>query len=438
MKVMNKMVDKDIIDVAEKDNVNNIISFFIMMFLVTVSFSTFLSNFALYSAITALLYSRAVGGSRPGFKYDVIYTAMLLFVAANIAGLFTSGLGLAKIGRVKNVMAFLAFFLAFEKGALLIDKLRMLFVLQTVNFVLLVTAIISTALNLTDILYFQDFVNWPSKYSGLFEVAITYGEFLVMMQCVSISVVLGAKDAFESVRSRGLFLALIAANMFALVLTYSRGPWLVMTLTIGFILLLNQYYKTLAAFAGIVVLSLMIIICPPVKNNAFLNELNARVMSTLGGYSSGREVIYAVAFKMIADHPLTGVGIGGVEKNYSDYVKRVEWAPAERKDMVYGHLHNLYLQVYAEAGILGFASFMWLCALVLFALASKALKRAAAFGPLERAYTQGAFCAFAAVMIMGLSEYNMFNNEISRILWFYAGTALASRPAETDGSSKPD
>lgn len=435
---MNEIDDTDIINVDLKDNIsiNDIISFFIMMFLVTVSFSTFLSNFALYSAITALLYSRAAGGAKAGFKYDVIYIAMLLFVAANIVGLFTSGLGLAKIGKVKNVMAFLAFFLAFERGALLIDKLRTLFILQTVNFVLLVTAILSTALNLTDIVYFQDFVNWPSKYSGLFEVAITYGEFLVMMQCVSISVVLGAKDAFESVRRRGLFLALIAANMFALVLTYSRGPWLVMALAIGFILLLNRYYKTLAAFAGIAALSLLIVIFPPVKNNAFLNDLNSRVMSTLGGYSSGREVIYAVAFKMIADHPLAGVGIGGVEKNYSDYVRRVEWAPAERKEMVYGHLHNLYLQVYAETGIIGFASFLWLCFLVLYALAYKALKRAAAFGSLEKSYTLGAFCAFAAVMVMGLSEYNMFNNEISRILWFYAGTALASGQAETGMSAE--
>jgi len=433
---MNKIDDTDIINVDVKDNIsiNDIISFFIMMFLVTVSFSTFLSNFALYSAITALLYSRAAGGAKAGFKYDVIYTAMFLFVAANILGLFTSGLGLAKIGKVKNVMAFLAFFLAFEKGAALIDKIRMLFILQAVNFSLLVTAIMLTAFNLTHIVYFQDFVYWPSKYSGLFEVAITYGEFLVMMQCVSISVVLGAKDAFESVRGRGMFLALIAANMFALVLTYSRGPWLVMALAVGFMLLVNRYYKTLAAFAGIAALSLIIIIYPPVSNNAFLNDLNSRVMSTLGGYSSGREVIYAVAFKMIADHPLTGVGISGVEKNYSDYVRRVEWAPAERKEMVYGHLHNLYLQVYAETGILGFASFMWLCALVLYALAYKALKPATA---LENAYTLGAFCAFAAVMVMGLSEYNMFNNEISRILWFYVGTALASGPSETGMSAEP-
>lgn len=399
------------------------------MFLATVSFSTFLSNLALYSSIAALLYSKfsgAAGGPVSKFKYHKIYLVMLLFVAANIAGLFTSGLGLAKIGKAKNVMAFLAFFLAFEAGAATAGRVSSLFVLQAVNFIMLVAAILSTALGLTGVVYLQDFVYWSSKYSGLFEVPITYGEFLVMLQCVSLSVLLGAKDSFGTPRKRGMFTALIAANMAALVLTYSRGPWAAMLLASGFILLARRYYRTLAVFCSAAVVAFLIVIFPPVKGNALLDDLNARVTSTLGGYSSGREVIYAAGLAMIKDHPLAGVGIGGVEKNYASYVKKIEWAPAERKEMVYGHLHNLYLQVYAETGLFGFAAFVWLCGCVLSSLARKAFGAA---GGLDGAYAFGVLCSFGAVLVMGLSEYNMFNNEISRILWFYTGTALA--PSQT-------
>ncbi|HOT75148.1 MAG TPA: O-antigen ligase family protein [Candidatus Wallbacteria bacterium] len=412
---------------SESGKTDSVIYFFIVMFLITVSFSTFLSNFALYSAIAALLYSRFSGGAAAKFKYSPVYSIMLLFVAANILGLFTSGLGLAGIGKIKNVMAFLAFFLAYEKGFMLVDKIKMMALLQSVNFILLLTAILATAFGLTDIVYFQDFVYWPSKYSGLFEVPITYGEFLVMMQCISLAIILGAKDAFESPQKRGLFLALICANAAALLLTYSRGPWAAMVLAVFALLLFNRYYRIFAAALIVSALAAAVVIYPPVKNFALLNDLNARVMSTLGGYSSGREVIYAAGIAMIKDNPVTGVGIGGVEKNYSDYVRRVEWAPEERKKMVYGHLHNLYLQIYAETGFAGFASFICLCLYVLAGRLIKKINSIKEEGAVEKAFAAGTALAFAAVLVMGLSEYNMFNNEISRILWFYTGMALGER-----------
>jgi len=415
------------IKTAGNGKTDSIISFFIMMFLVTVSFSTFLSNFALYWAIAVLLYSRFSGGASPRFKYSAVYSIMLLFVAANILGLFTSGLGLAGIGKIKNVMAFLAFFLAYEKGVMLVDKIKMMTMLQAVNFILLMSAILATAFGLTDIVYFQDFVYWPSKYSGLFEVPITYGEFLVMMQCISLALVLGAKGAFESDVKRGIFLALVCANAVALLLTYSRGPWAAMVLAAFALLIFNRYYRTFAAALIISIIAAAAVIYPPVTNSAFLNDLNARVMSTLGGYSSGREVIYAAGIAMIKDNPVTGVGIGGVEKNYSDYVKRVEWAPEERKVMVYGHLHNLYLQIYAETGFAGFASFICLCIYVLAGRLIKKIRSIKEEGSVDKAFATGTALAFAAVLVMGLSEYNMFNNEISRILWFYTGVALGGR-----------
>ncbi len=414
----------------KKDTIDGVIYFFMTMFIVTVSFSTFLSNFALYSAIAALLYARATDKTGSEFKYHKLYFIMLIFIIANIIGLFTSGLGIAKIGKIKNVMAFLAFFLAYEKGALLMDKLKMIFTLQITNFIMLITAITTTALDLTDIVYLQDFVNWPVKYSGLFEVPITYGEFLVMLQCLSVGILLGAKDFFKNTLERGFFIALIAANMLALTLTYSRGPWVAMLVALSSLLFVNKYYRTLGALFAVSALALLMVIYPPVKNNQLLNDINLRVTSTLKGYSSGREVIYAVGLKMIKDSPLSGVGIGGVEKNYAGYVNKIEWAPLERKQMVYGHLHNLYLQIYAETGLIGFASFIWLCVCLLHSLAVKSFKSCDSVSGMERAYAAGTFLAFVSVLIMGFSEYNMFNNEISRILWFYAGMALGAGGAE--------
>ncbi len=416
----------------ESSVLSGVIAFFISMFLITVSFSTFLSNFSLYSAIAVLLYSR-MRGSRVCFKYHKIYPVMFAYALVNIFALFVSGIGLPGIGKIKNVMAFLTFFLAYEAAGKAVSRLKMLFTLQAVNFILLITAILTTAFELNDIIYFSDFVNWPTRYSGLFEVSITYGEFLVMLQCISLSVLFGAPDSFGGPAGRGVFIALITTNMAALVLTYSRGPWFVMFLAIMVVLFLNRYYKALITFAVMAVFAFLIILYPPVKNNVFLDDLNLRVKSTLSGYSSGREVIYAAGIAMIRDNPIIGVGIGGVEKNYAEYVNRIEWAAAERKQMIYGHLHNLYLQLYAETGLIGFIIFLWLCGRLLYSLSFKI--RCFSFGgpagaALETAYARGVLIAFCAVLIMGFSEYNMFNNEISRILWFYCGAAFASSDVE--------
>lgn len=395
------------------------------LFIFSASFSIFVSNFFMYLAVTAALFS-IFGGGR--FRRDEIYSIMLIFVAANIAALFIGGNGLAKISKVKNVMCFFGFFLAYQFAGGIVDKTRMMFLMLATNSVLLFTAVIITALGYTDIVYFQDLANWTHEYSGLFSITITYGEFLVMMQCIALAMLLCGCDEFGDPRLRGAFLAMIAVNMVALLLTFARGPWLAMALC-AIVILASSRFKKLALYAAVFFMAgLLFIISPISREVPLLSDLNKRVAMTLQGYSSGREVIYAAGFQMIRDNPVLGLGIGGVEKNYSAYVNKIPGADEYRKSLVYGHLHNVYLQIWAECGLFGIVSFLYLLGYTFFRLWPVSFGRAgsSAFpGQMERAFARGAFMALFAMCLMGLTEYNFFHNELSRILWFYIGMALA-------------
>ncbi|HNY13618.1 MAG TPA: hypothetical protein PKK26_18685, partial [Candidatus Wallbacteria bacterium] len=135
-------------------------------FLFSASFSIFASNFFMYLAVTIVLISLFTGGAR--FRRDGIYSIMLVFIAANIAAFFIGGNGIAKISKIKNVMCFFGFFLAYQFAGRMIDKLKMMFLLLATNAFLLFLAITVTALGFADIVYFQDLANWTTEYSGLF------------------------------------------------------------------------------------------------------------------------------------------------------------------------------------------------------------------------------------------------------------------------------
>jgi len=372
---------------------------------------------------------------RETFHFSRIYTVMLLFVAANAAAFFAGGNGFADIGKIKNVMCFFGFMIAYEKASVLLDKNLFMFIIQATNAALLLFGIAVHSAGLTSTYLFQDFANWTNQYSGLFSISITYAEYLVMAQIISVSILVFARDSFGSNLKRGFFIAFVAVNFVALVLTYSRGPWLAMAFALVMIFLkMNRRFAVVIVL--LMALSFAAILSPPAASVPLVSDVRTRINMTLSGYSSGREVIYAVGMKIIRDHPLFGVGIGGVERLYPEYLKALpdvnenEKKMLLKQHMVFGHLHNAYLQIWAETGIFGLSVFLAL----IFLATSRVLAGtpAAAAEGVDPAFRFGVFTAIIAMCIMGLTEYNFFHNEISRIFWFYIGMAYAA----SDGRSR--
>jgi len=114
-------------------------------------------------------------------------------------------------------------------------------------------------------------------------------------------------------------------------------------------------------------------------------------------YSNAERVqMLVVGWRMLRDHPLTGVGPGRVEGLYPSYLKTGEPLPA-----YHGHLHNNLVQIAAQFGIP-----VTLAALLFVFFALRSLWHTSRTNDPDSWFlSQTAFLAFVGFLIGGLFEY---------------------------------
>lgn len=124
------------------------------------------------------------------------------------------------------------------------------------------------------------------------------------------------------------------------------------------------------------------------------------------GRSSGqvRHQIWTTTIRIIREHPITGVGPNNFEPAYRTTVPILFWPPLEWE---VSKAHNLYLNLWAETGILGLLAF---AAIIIF------LARGYAYtlrDPARRAITIAAAAAVLAILVHGLVDTPYFKNDLS-------------------------
>lgn len=156
--------------------------------------------------------------------------------------------------------------------------------------------------------------------------------------------------------ARGLAFFFWAMIVFAVILTYSRSSFLALAGIMFVIALERKMDMVRLAFFGAIALTIL----TPMLPKGYLDRLST-ITSLVTGSSSvqeessftGRASEAIAALMMFQDHILFGVGYGMYESNYLDYSavigldRRYEARAA----------HSLYLEVMAETGIIGIASF---------------------------------------------------------------------------------
>src|SRR5437762_1991653 len=125
---------------------------------------------------------------------------------------------------------------------------------------------------------------------------------------------------------------------------------------------------------------------------------------------------------MARDHPVMGVGPGGVGDIYPQYVD-----PAALR-MKRGHLHNAPLQILVERGPLALFAWLWLFA-AFFLEGQRTLVRLGAHQERARANVVGSVVATIAFLVAGLFEYNFGDSEV--VMLEYCVMALAFAAARS-------
>jgi O-antigen ligase len=148
---------------------------------------------------------------------------------------------------------------------------------------------------------------------------------------------------------RKLAFVALCSGIVSLVLTLSRGGWLEFpcsTLIIGFFALRRGWISPKLTLIPFIV---ALIICVPLYG-----RIQFRLTADDAGSAHSRLPLDEIAFRMIRDHPLIGVGANNfpvVMPNYlntynvGDYLATV---------------HNTYLLIWSETGALGLAAYLWM------------------------------------------------------------------------------
>jgi O-antigen ligase len=205
---------------------------------------------------------------------------------------------------------------------------------------------------------------------------------------------------------------ILAINAVAVVLSLTRMAWITCMLLVG-IGLLWRRSKWIWALP----------LVPLVLYGFAPDAVRSRVAdATDPSYYSNAERLQMmeVGWKMLRDHPLTGVGPGRVDKLYESYL-----GPGDPVPAYHGHLHNNILQLAAQFGILVTGAALLF---LVFAFRDLLQARKAATSPDSRFLSETAILGLIGFFFAGLFEYTYGHSLGLIMITFAALPALLTRP----------
>ena len=213
---------------------------------------------------------------------------------------------------------------------------------------------------------------------------MTYSGIVMLVTCAAAARILFTRDRIWPS-------LMMPALLVVLGLTFTRSALVGACAGIAFLLLL----KDLRLMAVMPVLAaLFFVLAPPQVTNRFMSMFDARDPTRID-----RVTMLKVGSRMVAAHPLTGVGPTRVGAHYRDYLR-----PGE-SDHINPHLHNVPMQIAAERGLPALAAWIWMIVTLVIDMVRR-LKL-----PDTRFLAAAALGSIVAMLGAGLAEYNFGDSE---------------------------
>ncbi|HEX9016493.1 MAG TPA: O-antigen ligase family protein [Chloroflexota bacterium] len=209
-------------------------------------------------------------------------------------------------------------------------------------------------------------------------------------------------------RSRAVAIPGLAVLGAAQILTFSVGAWIATLLALGTVVALWRPRALLVA-AGMVAAASVAAV--PVLSS----ERLASHLSLTRGTSFIRLQLWESSLRMIADHPVLGVGMD----NFLYQYRSLYMLPEAAAEPNLSHPHNLVLNFWLEVGILGLLAFLWILASL--ARSWAALWRASS-SPTERTILAGIAGAAADFVSHGMVDNSYFLTDMAFHFWLLAAT----------------
>lgn len=232
-----------------------------------------------------------------------------------------------------------------------------------------------------------------------------YGQILLIVLPIA------AALAVTSARKRILFACAAVAIFAGVLVTYSRGAMLsvlAMLVLVPLFVPIRRHLVVKAALAAVVLMAVTpstVVRRFDTVTNAVEKESGSQPEEARDASVDKRKLLLAVGLRMFEDSPLFGVGAGNFGRHYARYANDVGSSapqyddPGERQ-----YPHSLYIELAAENGLLGLASF--------------AAAMAAAFVSLAPSRQKSFVTAAIAIALAGYLVSSLFlHSAYQRYLW---------------------
>ncbi len=212
-------------------------------------------------------------------------------------------------------------------------------------------------------------------------------------------------------RAKAVFAAAFLLGTGTLLLTFSRGAWVAFAVAVAVVVLIAKP-RLIPVFVVLAFVAL-----PLVPKNVV-----ARFLTIFGGKDSSinsRTYIYTAMYKLIRANPISGVGLGTT--NLKEVMDNSGFYKAA---FPFVHAHSVYLETWAESGILAAVSFVlaMLCGI------KKGVKTAktASGSRVAAGAALGAVGGLSGALVFSLTDYTMSYPRVLMLFWFLFAIIVAA------------
>ena len=251
---------------------------------------------------------------------------------------------------------------------------------------------------------------------------MTFAGILYQMIILNFSVAL--RRSVRPLWRPAILWAGIAIQFVAIIMTVTRGAWVGLFAGLAAVCLLIRGKTVLALSAAAVTIIVVFAFVTVEDTDRSISP--TKFTEKIDIHAGTRLVLWDIAWELFKEHPLLGVGMG-------DYSIEADKLVGERAVTTTTDTHNVYLQVLATRGLVGFVPFVIFWVVVLRSLFGR--KRESRKGSLEWHYAVAAIGVTVAIMFGALTENNIDDEEVFIAYMFILGLVMSARYAPSGADS---
>jgi O-antigen ligase len=212
----------------------------------------------------------------------------------------------------------------------------------------------------------------------------------------------------------------LAAQLSALMLTYSRGGWL--GSSVGIIVFGSLAKKWKFLIVTLLIAAVSVAAFPPLRQRA-TTLLRPQSDQSI----SDRVQVANDAMRLAMDNPVLGIGYG--RARLKEALRQRYQGTVDENSPIW-HTHNVYIELFAETGFLGLAIFLWFAGDILHRL----LRRICVPSSADPLVGTALAASWSAALVAGLGDVPFYHHETR--IFFFSLMALAYLHAR-DASAVP-